>query len=201
MIGQMSTDAFAELAPAGFFLGLHVRFIYPTVRVYTLPKSWIERQTREPFFLDDPASRWTLENDGAIRWSALADHDPLKSAALSAEPDLPYGGVVAYHGAGNLRSYGLFFRDDREYLDTELAHLVELVMEHHDRLAKPPVVLTKAELVVLRYMKEGKRLKQISHDLDLSQSAIKQRLRNARGKLGASSGSHAVAMAAKLGLL
>ncbi|WP_370161423.1 helix-turn-helix transcriptional regulator [Limimaricola soesokkakensis] len=197
----MSTNALADLAPAGFFLGLHVRFIFPTVRVNTLPKSWIERHTRKPFFLDDPASRWSLENDGAIRWSALADHDPLKSAALSAEPDLPYGGVVAYHGADNLRSYGLFFRGDREYLDTELAHLVELVVEHHDRLAKPPVVLTKAELVVLRYMKEGKRLKQISYDLDLSQGAIKQRLRNARGKLGASSGSHAVAMAAMLGLL
>ena len=201
MIGQMSTNALADLAPAGFFLGLHVRFIFPTVRVNTLPKSWIERHTRKPFFLDDPASRWSLENDGAIRWSALADHDPLKSAALLPEPDLPYGGVVAYHAADDQRSYGLFFRGDREYLDAELALLFELVAEHHDRLAKPPVVLTKAELVVLRYMKEGKRLKQISYDLDLSQGAIKQRLRNARGKLGASSGSHAVAMAAMLGLL
>ncbi|WP_370161689.1 LuxR C-terminal-related transcriptional regulator [Limimaricola soesokkakensis] len=50
-------------------------------------------------------------------------------------------------------------------------------------------------------MKEGKRLKQISCDLEVSQSAIKQRLMNARRKLGARSGSHAVAMAAKLGLL
>ncbi|MGR3591471.1 MAG: helix-turn-helix transcriptional regulator [Limimaricola soesokkakensis] len=201
MIGQLSTDALADLAPAGFFLGLHVRFIFPTIRVSTLPKSWIERHTCKPFFLDAPASRWSLENEGAIRWSALADHDPLKSSSLTAEHDTPYGGVVAYHAADELRSYGLFFRGDREYLDTELAHLFELVVEHHDRLATPPAVLTKAELLVLRCMKEGKRLKQISYDLDVSQSAVKQRLRNARRKLGARSGSQAVAMAAKLGLL
>ncbi len=201
MIGQLSTDALADLAPAGFFLGLHVRFIFPTIRVSTLPKSWIERHTRKPFFLDAPASRWSLENNGAIRWSALADHDPLKSTSLTAEHDPPYGGVVAYHAADDLRSYGLFFRRDREYLDAELAHVFELVAEHHDRLATPPTVLTKAEIVVLRCMKEGKRLKQISCDLEVSQSAIKQRLMNARRKLGARSGSHAVAMAAKLGLL
>lgn len=200
MIGPLSTDALADLAPAGFFLGLHVRFIFPTIRVSTLPKSWIERHTRKPFFLDAPASRWSLENNGAIRWSALADHDPLKSTSLMGEHDPPYGGVVAHHAADDLRSYGLFFRGDREYLDVELAHLFELVVEHHDRLPTPPMVLTKAELVVLRCMKEGKRLKQISYDPDVSQSTIKQRLRDARRRLGARAGFHAVAMAAKLGL-
>jgi LuxR family transcriptional regulator len=65
----------------------------------------------------------------------------------------------------------------------------------------PPTNLTMAELEALRMVKEGMRLKQMAHALGVSEGAIKQRLRNAKLKLGASTGAQAATRASDYGLI
>lgn len=49
----------------------------------------------------------------------------------------------------------------------------------------PPTNLTKAELEALRMVKDGLLVKEIANILGVSEGAVKQRLRNAKSKLGA----------------
>ena len=102
--------------------------------------------------------------------------------------------------AAGLRSFGSFLRDDREYQDDEITRLHAHVEHlHHDR--EPPTNLTQAELEALRMVKDGLRLKQIAHELGVTEGAVKQRLKNAKLKLGAATGTQAATLARGYGLI
>ena len=61
--------------------------------------------------------------------------------------------------------------------------------------------LTAAELETLTMVKNGLLMKEIACVLGISESAIKQRLKNARLKLNAKTGSQAAATATMLGMI
>jgi LuxR family transcriptional regulator len=65
----------------------------------------------------------------------------------------------------------------------------------------PPSNLTLAELEALRMVRDGLRVKQIALELGVSEGAVKQRLKNAKLKLGAQTGAQAAAMASEFGLI
>tara|TARA_B110000977_G_C10850713_1_gene405683 strand:- start:4 stop:207 length:204 start_codon:yes stop_codon:yes gene_type:complete len=65
----------------------------------------------------------------------------------------------------------------------------------------PPTNLTMAELEALGMIKDGKRLKEIAFDLGVTEGAVKQRLKNAKTKLGAKTGTQAAALASQYGLI
>ncbi|SDF19098.1 helix-turn-helix transcriptional regulator [Limimaricola pyoseonensis] len=200
MTQQISPEIAARMAPKGYYLGLRIRFAFPATEFNALPQGWIDLYSREKFFFGDPAMRWSYAHSGATRWSALRADDPLGIIDRAAPFGLRYGAVAAFSETNGLRSYGLFFRSGREYeqgeLDVLAAHLAEL----HGRLA-PPTTLTAAEIVVLERIKAGIRIKQIAHEQGVTEGAIKQRLKNARAKLGASNGTHAAAIATQYGLI
>jgi LuxR family transcriptional regulator len=50
-------------------------------------------------------------------------------------------------------------------------------------------------------IKDGKRLKEIAFDLGVTEGAVKQRLKNAKTKLGAKTGTQAAALASQYGLI
>jgi len=50
-------------------------------------------------------------------------------------------------------------------------------------------------------IKHGKRIKQIAHELGVSEGAIKQRLKNAKLKLDAKTGPQAAALASQYNLI
>ena len=50
-------------------------------------------------------------------------------------------------------------------------------------------------------VKDGKRLKEIAFELSVSEGAVKQRLKNAKLKLGAKTGTQAAALANQYGLI
>ena len=64
-----------------------------------------------------------------------------------------------------------------------------------------PKNLTEAELETLGLVKNGLLMKEIASALGVSESAVKQRLRNARLKLNAKTGSQAAARATMLGMI
>lgn len=200
MTQQISQDTARRFGPVGYYLGLRIRFAYPAAETNCLPKSWVDHYSREKFFFADPALRWSYHHTGAARWNDLADDDPMQMIRQGKGHGLWFGAVAAFNENDGLRSYGLFYRDDREYDDDELALLAGYIRDLHGELA-PPTSLTRAEIEVLRRIKNGGKLKEIAWQLGVTESAIKQRLRNARDKLGASNATHAATLASEFGLI
>ena len=188
------------MGPAGFYLGLRIRFAFPATEHNELPGDWIDLYSRRKFFFGDPALRWSYDHIGATRWADLAANDPLGIIEASAAHGLRHGAVAAFNEGTGVRSYGLFFRPDRAYSDAELATLAQYLRDLHSPAA-PLSSLTPAEIAVLQRIKTGGKLKEIAWDLGVTEGAIKQRLKNARDKLGARNGTHAASLASEFGLI
>jgi LuxR family transcriptional regulator len=152
--------------------------------------------------LHDPVIRWNYANTGAIAWSGIDLPDPMRVFQQAQTFGLRYGVAVACFDGNRegQRSFGTFARSDREFERAEMDALYAYVLRLH--LAKaPPTNLTKAELEALKMVKEGLRLKQIAHSLGVSEGAVKQRLKNAKTKLGAQTSAQAAAMVGEFGLI
>ena len=74
-------------------------------------------------------------------------------------------------------------------------------MDWRHNNSKPLVQLTAAEREALGLVRDGLLLKEIARELGISETAVKQRLKNARIKLKARNGSHAVSIAVKASLI
>ena len=199
-VSNLSLSALQALAPAGYYLGLRILFAFPAAEVNELPAAWLNLYARERYFLADPALRWSLDYNGAIRWRDLSGNDPARMTQVSADYGMRYGAVAAIREPSGLRSYGLFYRDDRDYSDAELEQLARFIAHRHRGVAST-LQLTRAEIAVLKAIKQGERIKQIAHDFGVSEGAIKQRLRNARLKLDAATGAQAAVKASEAGLI
>ncbi len=202
MTTSLDKDALGAVAPAGYYLALRVGFAFPLVEMNELPSDWIEHYTVQRLMLFDPVIQWAYTSTGAIRWSEIGRPDPRLIFEQAAQFGLRFGVAVSHVDAAGdpQRSFGSFCRADREFTDPEIADLAALVRRLHRDMA-PPSNLTQAELEALRMVSQGLRLKQIAHDLGVSEGAIKQRLKNAKLKLGAQTGAQAAAKANDFGLL
>lgn len=199
MSTHIDTELLERVAPVGYYIALRIGFAFPLEEFNHLPQPWIDLYIAERLMLDDPAVRWAYANQGVSRWSAL--DDPLGIFAKAWRLGLRYGAVVAVSDeASGMRSFGIFLRDDRELSDRELGMLEGMLRGLHEGAA-PPSNLTQAEIEVLRMVKNGYRLKQIAHALGVTEGAIKQRLKNARTKLGANTATQAATLAAGFGLI
>lgn len=191
-----------SIAKNGYYIALRVGFAFPLEEVNALPQAWAEHYTRHRFMLHDPVIRWIYANTGAIAWSAIDLPDPMRVLDQAQTFGLRYGVAVACFDGNRegQRSFGTFARSDREFQKDEIDALHAYVMKLHHAKA-PPTNLTKAELEALRMVKEGQRLKQIAFTLGVSEGAVKQRLKNAKTKLGAQTSAQAAAMVGEFGLI
>lgn len=188
-----------ELAPAGFALGLHVRFAAAHIMVQTYPREWIDLYTSNGYLLCDPMVFWAFGNSGACRWSELLYPDPHRIMEQAAAHGLRYG-VAVSHGAVASRSFGGFARSDREFTDGEIALVEATVAELHDR-ATPPKGLTDAQRQALRLIATGHRHAEAAAHLGISESALKARLKSARDRLVARTTAEAIQRAQEHNLL
>jgi LuxR family transcriptional regulator len=202
MSNTIAQEDIVNLAPAGYYLALRLGFAFPLEEVNALPTAWVEHYTSERFMLHDPVIHWVYSNTGAVRWSALEANDHREILLQARNYGLNFGVTICCfdNNAEGQRSFGSFARSDREYEDDEISMLSAYVERLHHEKA-PPKNLTQAELEALSMVKEGLRLKQIAHDLGVSEGAVKQRLRNAKIKLGAKTGTQAATMAREFGLI
>ncbi|MEO5621498.1 MAG: LuxR C-terminal-related transcriptional regulator [Cypionkella sp.] len=190
-----SKDQILALAPAGSYTALRVGFAFPEEDLNLLPEHWVEFYTVHGLVVYDPAMRWAYGNTGGILFSAMTLPDPHQVRGHAAVFGMAYGAVVSVlrpEDRGR-RSYGLFYRDDRDFNAEELATLVQLLEKLHDG-GEP--ALTPAEIEVLRLQSAGLRQKQIAERLGISESAVKARMTNAKRKLGAQTQSQAASIAA-----
>lgn len=186
---------FRQIAPAGFYVALRVGFSFPEDELNLLPDIWVEFYTAHGLVVHDPAMHWAYGNTGAIRFSDLKVPDLHQVLGHAAVFGLDYGAVVSVlrpEDRGR-RSYGLFFREDRDFTAQELAKLHRLMVVLHQGEDRS---LTPAEIETLKLQSEGLRLKQIAAQLGISESAVKARLNNVKRKLGARTQSQAASIAA-----
>ena len=199
---EMTEEELNLISPMGHYLALRLGFAFPMEEVNKLPPEWVEHYTSQRFMLSDPVVRWIYANVGAVRWSEITLDDPKRVLPQAQTFGLRYGVAISVfdHNPEGQRSFGNFVRSDREFDSREIAALTKYVEQRHFEKA-PPRNLTDAELEALRMVKVGMRLKQIAHELGVSEGAVKQRLRNAKKKLGAQTGAQATTLATEYGLI
>ncbi|PXW67798.1 LuxR family transcriptional regulator [Loktanella sp. PT4BL] len=198
----LDPEEIGQLAPSGYYVALRIGFAFPMEEVNAFPKGWINHYTKQRYMLFDPVVKWAYANVGAIRWSALAEDDPKRIITQAYSFGMRYGVTVSVFDsdADEQRSFASFTRSDRDYTDLEVKLLLAYLTRRHTETA-PPTNLTKAELEALGMVKDGKRLKEIAFELSVSEGAVKQRLKNAKLKLGAKTGTQAAALANQFGLI
>jgi LuxR family transcriptional regulator len=192
----------AKVAEGGYYLALRVGFAFPLEELNRLPPPWVEHYTRARFMVSDPVIRWCYAHTGAIRWADITLDDPRQVLAQARAFGLRHGVAVSTFDSnrGGQRSFGMFVRGDRDFTEGELDFLEREVKRLHSEKA-PPTNLTAAEILALQLVRDGKRLKQIAWELGVTEGAVKQRLKNARLKLGAKTGAEAISRATGFGLL
>jgi LuxR family transcriptional regulator len=172
------------------------------VELNHLPANWVREYTAGGLIVHDPAMAWAYRNSGVIRWSELRDGDVQGVLELAKNHELNFGAVASFtdSGSSGQRTFGFFCRSDREYRAAELDQLHRSLVAAHRAHAQPRN-LTAAELETLGLVKNGLLMKEIACVLGVSESAIKQRLKNARIKLSAKTGPQAAARATMLGMI
>ncbi|MEO8241722.1 MAG: LuxR C-terminal-related transcriptional regulator [bacterium] len=185
------------ISPAGFYVAIRVGFSFPEEELNALPENWVEFYTTHGLVVHDPAMKWVYANTGSVRFSEISLPDPHQVRERAAVFGLSHGAAISVMTPADRgrRTYGLFFRADRDFEPTDLANLHLIVSKLHSGAETEPV-LTAAEVQALRMQSEGLRLKQIAAELGISESAVKARLNNAKRKLGAKTQSQAASIAA-----
>jgi LuxR family transcriptional regulator len=185
----------AAIAPAGHYLAIRVGFAYPILERNLLPSGWVAEYTARGFALKDPVMHWVYANTGACRWRDLAAQDIFGVLGAARRHGLGHGVAVSFRDdVRGERSFGSFARADREFTEDEMACLVAEVARLH-RAHRPPEGLTPAEIEALGLVRDGYLMKEIAAFLGVGERAVKQRLKNAKTKLGAKTNSQAAAMA------
>jgi LuxR family transcriptional regulator, quorum-sensing system regulator SdiA len=119
-----------ERSPAGFAVGLHIRFSAPRYMFQCYPKRWMEHYSSTGLAVLDPTIRWGMSNTGCIRWRDLEAIDP-RGVLEQAKDFGIMNGVTVALVAGGSRSIASFARADRDYDEAEIADLARIFEELH----------------------------------------------------------------------
>lgn len=178
------------LAPKGYFVGLHIRFVSPLMTFQTYDPAWTDHYTQNAYALRDPLVAWGISRTGATRWSEINIPDPFGIMKEAKSFGLTYGVSVSC-GPVTSRTVAGVARGDREFSDQEMAAISGVVVRlHHE--TEPPARLTKAETEALNIIASGERYAQGAASLGISESALKARLASARKKLFARTTAEAI---------
>lgn len=192
-------EELGALAPAGYFLGLHIRFASPLLTFHTYNPDWMDHYTQNAYALRDPMVAWGLAHSGASRWSEIDLPDPFGIMSEAQTFGLVYGVCISC-GPISSRTIAGVARRDREFSDEEMAELTRIVLRlHHE--SQPPDHLTRAEVEALEVVASGDRYAAGAARLGISESAFKARLASARKKLFARTSAEAIQRAKDYRLL
>jgi len=178
------------MAPAGYSIGLHIRFTAPLFMFQSYDQAWLDHYTEHGYVLRDPMVAWGFSTTGTIRWSDRSLPDPFGLFKEAARFGLHYGATVAC-GPIKSRTIASFARQDREFTDQEIAAVAHIVERMHD-MTEPPEELTKAQIEALRCIAGGDRIAAAAAKLGISESALKARITSARIRLMARTTAEAI---------
>ena len=115
-----------EIAPAGFAIGLHIRFMTPCYMFETYPQGWRDIYGREGLLMRDPTVHWAMHNHGAVRWSDLQAQDEAGVLARARGFGITHGHTRAIHEGEGI-SFGGFARADRDFTTAEIDEVGRLM--------------------------------------------------------------------------
>ncbi len=189
VIDELLADL-AGLAPLGYYVALHIRFVSPMMTFQTYDQAWTDHYTQNAYGLRDPLVAWGISRTGASRWSEVDLPDPFGIMKEARDFGLKYGVIVSC-GPVTSRTIAGVARGDREFTDQEMAAISGVVLRlHHE--TEPPDNLTDAEIEALQVIASGERYAQGAASLGISESALKARLASARKKLFARTTAEAI---------
>ncbi len=198
IIDELLSDL-GDLAPLGYYVALHIRFVSPLMTFQTYDQAWTDHYTQNAYGLRDPQVAWGISRTGASRWSEIDLPDPFGIMRQARDFGLKYGVIVSC-GPMTSRTIAGAARGDREFTDQEMAAITGIVVRlHHE--TEPPAKLTRAETEALRIIASGERYAQGAATLGISESALKARLSSARKKLFARTTAEAIQRAKEYGFL
>jgi LuxR family transcriptional regulator len=178
---ELELHQLSLLAPAGYFLGLHIRFTSPLLTFQTYDQAWIDHYTERGYAMRDPMIAWGFSTTGSTRWSEIPVPDTFGILREAAGYGMVYGAAVAC-GPLQSRTIAGAARSDREFTEEEVARFESLVVRLHD-VTQPPEALTDAQVEALRLIAAGERHTGAAAKLGISESALKARLNSARIRL------------------
>lgn len=178
------------LAPAGYFLGLHIRFTSPLITFQTYNQAWTDHYTEKGYAMRDPMVAWGFSTTGATRWSEIPVPDTFGILREAAAYGMVYGVAVAC-GPISSRTIAGISRSDREYTTDEIAKIKTLINKLHD-YTQPPESLTDAQSEALRLIAAGERYASAAAKLGISESALKARLNSVKLRLLARTTAEAI---------
>jgi LuxR family transcriptional regulator len=180
----------AMMAPAGYSVGLHIRFTAPLFMFQTYDPAWLDHYTENGYVLRDPMIAWGFSTTGTIRWNDASLPDPFGLFKTAASYGLTHGATVAC-GPIKSRTIASFARSDREFTDPEIAACAAIVHRLHE-MTEPPEALTKAQIEALKCIAGGDRIAAAAAKLGISESALKARITSARIRLMARTTAEAI---------
>lgn len=184
------THELGDLAPAGYFVALHIRFAAPLITFQTYPQAWTDHYTQNAYALRDPLIAWGISRTGATRWRDIDIPDPFNIMDQARTYGLVYGVSISC-GPMTSRTVAGITRADREFTDEEIAELSGVILRLHTE-TEPPDNLTGAEIEALKVVGSGERYAAGAARLGISESALKARLTSARRKLFARTSAEAI---------
>ncbi len=199
LVFDREMQTLGEMSPAGYFLGLHIRFTSPLMSFTTYDQNWTDHYTNNGYVLRDPMTAWGFCTTGSTRWSNKRIPDPFGIFKEAARYGLRYGVTISC-GPISSRTIASVARADREFDDVEIAELEALVRRLHD-ITEPPQKLTKAQIEALKCIADGDRYAAAAAKLGISESALKARLTSARQRLMSRTTAEAIQRAKDYGLL
>lgn len=117
-------------SPAGFAVGLHIRFTTPTYMFQTYSKRWMDHYSSSGLVMHDPVAHWGLQNVGRIRWADLEAIDSRGVLEDAKDFGMMNGVAISLVNSGS-RSIAGFARADRDYDDLEIAALEDALARLH----------------------------------------------------------------------
>ncbi|PSK81572.1 LuxR family transcriptional regulator [Limimaricola soesokkakensis] len=199
---SLTDDYFARLdalCPEGFTFGFHFRFSRPAFTRTTYREDWMRAYSKWNFIVADPSVVWAIAHSGFTRWSNIDLRDPLGVFSTAAEHGYRYGLTIG-HGSQDSRTFGTCARGDREFSDAEAAEISDLVRELHN-LITPNWHLKPHQKAALELVARDMTYDAICGALNISRTALKNRLNGAKRVLGASTTAEAVRIALERGIL
>ncbi len=188
----------ASNAPAGYSVGLHIRFAAPLIQYQNYPQAWLDHYTEQAYVMRDPMVAWGFSTVGTIRWSEIPFPDTFDIFGQAKNHGLNFGMAVAL-GEMRSRTIAGAARSDREFTDAEMKDIADLVNRLH--VATEPPDLTTAQKEALQLIANGHRHTAAAAKLGISESALKARLISARTRLLARTTAEAIQRAKDYRLL
>jgi len=92
---ELELHELSLLAPAGYFVGLHIRFTSPLMTFQTYDQGWTDRYTEQGYAMRDPMIAWGFSTTGSVRWSAIPVPDTFGIMREAATYGMVYGVAIA----------------------------------------------------------------------------------------------------------